>query len=211
MGTADSNAAIIGNSNSLVAFVPGMSEQEQADLLNVLLYAQSFASHSRDLKSDWHGWMHVYRSRLAARSFKRISIIAGDSEVLGNADDLVQATFKVIGSSANGRLIDLVRRSFEVMGIHQIANAFFDGNIESGQLGSFQIVPCEKTASGEVSVLLCGLHLTSDAYSQGRRRLIFHFKGGSYRFDNHAYAAHRDSVSDYLRNKANATVMHVKL
>jgi hypothetical protein len=211
MGTVDSNAAIIGNINSLVAFVPGMSEQERTDVLNVLLYAQLFASHSRDLEKDWHGWMHVYRNRLVARSFQRKSIIAGNSEVLSSVDDVVQATFKVIGPSASGQLIDLVRRSFDAMGIKQIAKAFFDGDVESGQLGSFQIVPCEKTASGEVSVLLCGLHLSSDDYSQGRQRLIFHFKGGSYSFDNAAYATHRDSVSDYLRNKANATVMHVKI
>jgi hypothetical protein len=206
MDRMNGNAALVGSSNSLVTFATGIAQQEREDIQDVLLYADLFASQFRSQKKDWHSWMHVYRERLAARGFKRESVIVGDSEVLSSVDDLTQATFKIIGPWAGGQLADFVRRSFDALGINQMVNAFFRGNLDSGLLGSFQVIPCETTASGDISVLLCGLYLSSDEYSQGRRRLIFHFKGGGYAFDRGAYARHRSAVSDYLSDKARASI-----
>lgn len=202
MDRMDGNAARLGSSNSWVAFVPDVAQQEREDIQDVLLYADLFASQVHNRKKDWHSWMHIYRDRLMARGFQRKSIIVGDSELLSSVDDLARATFKIIGSSASRQLVEFVRESFDGLGINQMADAFFRGNLEPDALGDFQVIPCEKTVSGEVSVLLCALHLSAE-YSQGsRRRLILHFKGGGYKFDSRAYAQHRSTVSDYLSNKA---------
>jgi hypothetical protein len=211
MDRMDGNATLLGSRNSVVAFVPGVSAQERADIEDVLLHAQLFASHSHDKNEYWSSWIHVYRTRLEARGFQRKSVITGDSELLSSVDDLFQATFKIVGSAASRPLVDLVRGSFHNLGVSQIAEAFFDGNIASTRLGSFQIIPCEKSASGAISLLLCGLQLGSDGYTGGQRRLIFHFKGGVYQFDREAYAAHRASVSAYLHGKADAYVKRIQI
>ncbi len=201
MDRIEGNAAWLGSGNSWVGFVPGVAQQEREDIQDVLLYANLFASQFYTRKNDWHSWMHVYLGRLMARGFQRKSIIVGDSELLSSVDDLDRATFKVIGSSASRQLVELVRESFDGLGINQMADAFFRGNLVPGYLGSFEVVPCEKTVSGEVSVLLCSMLLSAE-YSQGsQRRLILHFKGGGCTFDSEAYAQHRDAVSDYLSNK----------
>ncbi|WP_397450113.1 hypothetical protein [Pseudomonas sp. NA-150] len=211
MNTVNNNAAILGRINSLVAFFPGLSAQEKSDIQNVLLYAQSFASQTYDFERSWHSWMHYYRNRLEARGFQLQSLVTGDSEIISSVDDLARATFRVHGASASAQLADLVRRSVAAMGINRIVTAYFEGGIDSGNLGSFQIVPCEKTPSGDLTVLLCGLHLSVDGYSAERRRLVFHFKGGSYRCDPGVYAAHRKSVSDYLRNNPEAYFKNITL
>lgn len=211
MDRMDGNATLLGGRHSVVAFVPGVSAQERADIEDVLLFAQLSASHSYDKQKHWNSWLHVYRTRLEARGFQRKSVITGDSELLSSVDDLSRATFKVVGSAASRPLIDLVRRSFDNLGISQIAEAFFDADSASTRLGSFQIIPCEKSASDGIAVLLFGLQLASDDYSAGQRRLILHFKGGVYRFDPEAFDKHRDSVSAYLSGKAGAYVNRIQL
>lgn len=211
MDKMDSNASLLGGRDSVVAFVPGVSVQERADIEDVSLFAQLSASHSYDRQEHWSSWMHVYRARLEARGFQRISVVTGDSELLSSVDDLSTATFKIVGSAASRPLMDLVRRSFHSLGINQIAEAFFDQGGASANLGNFQITPCERSASGSMSVLLCGLRLSSDDYSAGQPRLILHLKGGVYRFNEQAYAQHRASVTDYLKGKANAYIRRIQL
>lgn len=211
MDRMDGNATLLGGRNSLVAFAPSVSAQERADIEDVLLFAQLSASHPYDKNEYWSSWMHVYRTQLETRGFQRISVITGDSELLSSVDDLSWATFKVVGSAASRPLIDLVRRSFGSLGISQIAKAFFDADSASTRLESFQIVPCEKSASGGISVLLFGLQLASDDYSAGQRRLILHFKGGVYQFDLEAFDKHRDSVSAYLSGKVGAYITRIQI
>ncbi|MGV8918259.1 MAG: hypothetical protein ACOH2R_10755 [Pseudomonas sp.] len=211
MNTADSNAVLLGKRNSLVAFTSEISVQERVNIQNVLLFAESFASGSSSPETHWHRWMHIYREMLGNRGVKLEQTILGDSVLLSSAEDLSEAKFRIKGVAETASLADLVHRSFDAMGVEGIVKAYFDRGFEIGGFKYFQIVPCEKTVSGMLSVLLCGLALSVDTRSAGQRRLVFHFKGGSYRFDLDLYAKHRESVTAYLRNKAIASIRHIRI
>ncbi|AVB22197.1 MULTISPECIES: hypothetical protein [Pseudomonas syringae group] len=206
MSTDTDNAAYLGNIPSMVAFLPGLSSEERSDLQDVLLDAQLFAGKQFDFKTQWSSWMHYYRSRLKARGMQQKGVILGDSLVVSNVDDLLQATFKVSNPADRKRLGSMVQRAFSAMGVSQAAEFYFQNGFDQGRLGSFQVVPCEKYEPNRTLLLLCSLHLSVDDHAPGTRRLLFHFKGGSYTFDRNIYAAHRDNVARYLDGKARSMV-----
>lgn len=211
MNTNDGGAARLGDISSLVAFAPGMASQDKADIQDVLLDAQLFASHVYDFNRQWTTWMHYYRSRLAARGLKRKSLVMDDSLLVSSTDDLMEATFRITGTGGRDQLGELVRRSFAAMGVLEAAQAYFNHGVDRTRLGSFQIVPCARSQAGQNLLLLCGLHLSADEYSAGGRRLLFYFKGASYVFDSSVHTAYRDDVRRYLKTKANALIQGLEI
>lgn len=206
MSADTGNAAYLGTIPSMVAFLPRLASEERTDIQNVLLDAQLFADRQFDFKAQWGSWMHYYRSRLKARGIQQKGVVLGDSLVVSSADDLLDATFKVSHPADRKRLGGLVQRAVAALGVNQAAESYFQNGFDQGRLGSFQVVPCEKYEPDRVLLLLCSLHLSVDEYAAGSRRLLFHFKGGSYTFDSKAYAAHRDEVMDYLDGRAQGLV-----
>lgn len=133
-------------------------------------------------------------------------MVLGDSLVVSSVDDLLQATFKVSHPADRKLLGGLVQRAVAAMGVNQAAEAYFQSGFDEGRLGSFQVVPCENYEPGRMLLLLCSLHLSVDDHAPGTRRLLFHFKGGSYIFDSTTYATHRDEVMRYLDGRAQGLV-----
>lgn len=211
MSTNEGGAVRLGDISSLVAFGPGLASQDRADIQDVLLDAQLFASHVHDFKGQWTSWMHYYRSRLAARGLKRKSLVLDDSLLVSSTEDLREATFRITGTAGRDQLGELVQRSFAAMGVFDAAQAYFSRGVDQVRLGSFQIVPCVKSAANETLLLLCGLHLNADEFSAGGRRLLFYFKGGSYVFNSTVYAAYREDVRRYLKTKAGAFIQNVQI
>lgn len=211
MISAKENAASLGDIPSLAAFEPDLTGQDRADIQDMLLDAQLFASHVYDFQRHWTSWMHYYRNRLSARGLRQKSLILDDSLLISSTEDLMDATFRIIGTAGNERLAELVRRSFQALGVYQAANAYFDHGIDNGRLGSFQIVPCARLDDGQNLLLLCGLHLSVDGFSAGGRRLLFYFKGGAYVFGSAAYARHRADVARYLKTRTDAFISGVSI
>ncbi|PBP93845.1 hypothetical protein DB356_22580 [Pseudomonas congelans] len=206
MNADTDNAAYLGNIPSMVAFLPGLASEERTDIQSVLLDAQLFAGRQFDFKTQWGSWMHYYRSRLETRGIQQKGVVLGDSLVVSSVDDLLQATFKVSHPADRKLLGGLVQRAVAAMGVNQAAEAYFQSGFDEGRLGSFQVVPCENYEPGRMLLLLCSLHLSVDDHAPGTRRLLFHFKGGSYIFDSTTYATHRDEVMRYLDGRAQGLV-----
>ncbi|MCF5164884.1 hypothetical protein GIW45_12585 [Pseudomonas congelans] len=206
MNADTDNAAYLGNIPSMVAFLPGLASEERTDIQNLLLDAQLFAGRQFDFNTQWGSWMHYYRSRLETRGIQQKGVVLGDSLVVSSVDDLLQATFKVSHPADRKLLGGLVQRAVAAMGVNQAAEAYFQNGFDEGRLGSFQVVPCENYEPGRMLLLLCSLHLSVDDHAPGTRRLLFHFKGGSYIFDSTTYATHRDEVIRYLDGRAQGLV-----
>ncbi|WP_024420037.1 hypothetical protein, partial [Pseudomonas avellanae] len=139
MSTDTDNAAYLGNIPSMVAFLPGLSSEERTDLQDVLLDAQLFAGKQFDFKTQWSSWMHYYRSRLKARGMQQKGVILGDSLVVSNVDDLLQATFKVSNSADRERLGGMMQRAFSAMGVNKAAEFYFQNGFDQGRLGSVPV------------------------------------------------------------------------
>lgn len=211
MTSAKENAASLGDIPSLAAFEPDLTGQDRADIQDMLLDAQLFASHVYDFQRHWTSWMHYYRNRLSARGLRQKSLILDDSLLISSTENLMDATFRIIGTAGHERLAELVRRAFQALGVYQAANAYFDHGLDNGRLGSFQIVPCARVETGHCLVLLCGLHMSVDEYSGGGRRLLFYFKGGAYVFERSVYTRHRADVARYLNGRASTLISNINI
>ncbi|MBD8492754.1 hypothetical protein IFR09_08855 [Pseudomonas syringae] len=201
----------VSDADTLVAFFPGVPAAQRDDIQDALLYAHLFASHQHDVQQQWHGWMHYYRDRLGKSGFKQQSLVVKDSVLLGSRDDIETASFRILGTAASDRIRELVRSAVAHLGIRQMALAYFDSGLWSAQAGSFQVVPCEMADTGQVAILLCALRVSTDQDSPQARRLIMHFKGGSYFFVPEAYDLQRQAIRDYLAGKANAVIRQIQL
>ncbi|WP_109514145.1 hypothetical protein [Pseudomonas ovata] len=201
----------VGDADTLVAFFPGVPAAQRDDIQDALLYAHLFASHQHDVQQQWHGWMQYYRNRLEKCGFVRQSLVVKDSVLLSSRDDIDTASFRILGATASDNVRALVRNAVVRLGIKQMALSYFDGGRLSARMGSFQIVPCEMSGAGQVGVLLCGLRVSTDQASPDARRLIMHFKGGSYSFDPRGYDTQRQAVHSYLAGKANAVIRQIEL
>ncbi|MCD5994344.1 hypothetical protein KDX38_12050 [Pseudomonas sp. CDFA 602] len=206
MYSGTSNAVYLGDVPSMAAFLPGLSDEERSDVQDVLLDAQLFADRQFGFQEQWSSWMHYYRNRLGARGLQTAGLVLGDSLVVSSVQDLMTAAFRVSGLPGHDDLAEMVKRSFAAMGIFQAAEAYFLGGFDQGHLGSFQVVPCKRHGPDEILILLCSLHVSTDTYSAGTRRLLFHFKGGSYVFSRKIYQAHRDEVVRYLGGRAQGLI-----
>jgi hypothetical protein len=211
MDVTEVTAVRLGDINSLATFAPGLTVQERTDIQDVLLDAQLFASHLHDFEQQWMSWMHYYRHCLSTRGLKLKSLVLDDSLVVSSTEDLMQATFRITGSTGREQLGELVRRSFKATGVYDAADAYFKRGGDQARLGSFQVVPCVRSRGDEILLLLCGLHLNADEYSAGGRRLLFYFKGGAYVFDSAVYAPYRADVTRYLKSKTNAFITDVNI
>lgn len=201
----------LGELDNHVAFFPGVPLAHRENIQDALLYAHLRASSTADFQHSWHDWISRYRAHLERLGFQPHGVVSGHSEMISSVDDLRLASFRIDNVSVRARLAERVRDCFAASGVMQLAEQFFAGASLSAQNGSFQIMPCEMTDSGELMTLLCSLRLNDDTHSAGARRLIFYFKGNAYRFDPDLYAPHRQAVLSYLQGKTRAFITRVDL
>lgn len=188
---------------NLMTFSPGMSAEEKGSILNVITVADMAASNTYDRDEFWSVWMHVYTQRLAAYGLQRTSFITPESRVLGHPDDWADELFQIVGSYGSGQLAQMVRRCFSAARLNRTVSAFFDHSAVAGKGRYLQLAPCEKTAAGEVVVLMCGVYLSfnTDAVHVGGKRVILHVKGGRYVLDRDVNQRRRDELARYLDNR----------
>lgn len=202
----------LGDIDSLLAFFPGVAQSHREDIQDALLYAQQRAGHRYDFQSQWHSWIHAYRQHLERKGFQPRGLVTGDSLVIGSADDLDRASFRIANPQVREHLAAQVRDAFSRLGVQQLASGFFRSeHLAAVRLGSFQVMPCVQTDSAGLMTLLCSLRLNIDDYAAGGKRLILHFKGNAYHFNAQLFAARREEVRSYLRGKSNAFITRLEL
>lgn len=211
MGQGNIDAAIIGN--NLISFFPGMSAREKSDIQDVVTYADLSSSMKFDKQELWSSWIFNYRQRLETHGFKQTSFIVPDSKVLGSPNELGSEIFQIVGSHGSARLADMVKKAFSAARINDVVKVFFQQATVSDKGRFMQLVPCEKTASGDVVILFCGIYLSfsADALHADGKRVILYIRGGRYLFKSDVYASRRDAVSTYLDNRMDQILTHTKL
>lgn len=195
--------AVVADKN-LISF-SGVSLTQRADILDLLMYADFFATQARRRETDWISWMNYYRSQLVSSGCELKSTIRHSAKVINSARELDSISFGVTGSVRIGGLMDLARRSFRAAGLGNYARVFFESGSGTGQLSTFQVVPCESTATGDVSILICGLHASASAVTEDlggnswiARDIVVRLAGGVYNFNTQRYGLHRQRIQSRL-------------
>ncbi|MDY7563208.1 hypothetical protein QN382_05460 [Pseudomonas sp. 10B1] len=208
--------AIAGN--NLVSFVAGMSTQEKEDVLDMLLYADFFASQAYDRRVHWKSWLDYYRNRLVRHGCALKSLIVRDPVVITDPYELDRLTFKVVGAEGSAELAGLVQASFSAIRVNDYARAFFQRGTGAGRIGSFQIVPCDRTRDGQIRIFLCALQINALEivdegwfWNNNTRDLVLRLVGGVYEFSRDNYASSRDQIRTKLIQNSTRFIQDIEL
>ena len=217
MNTFESSNAVIAGKN-IVSFSPGIKAADRADLLDLMMYADSFASQTYRKNEHWLSWMLYYRDRLERSGCRLRSSIVKPPMVINNVRELDKIRIGFNSEIHADKLLDLARRSFKVAALNQYAQDFFEFGSDSGTLNTFQIVPCESLADGEISFLLCGLHANANVASERRggdwrlnREMVVTIAGGVYSLSGQDFSAHRERIRSHLQQKGRFNIAHINI
>jgi hypothetical protein len=196
------NAYVTGN--SLVSF-SDVDPHHRNDILDLLMYADFFATQTWRPHSNWTSWIEYYRKQLTYSGCQLKSQIVKQPMVISSARELDNVSFGVTGSVRVKGLMDLARRSFRTARLCEQARHFFEFGTGSGYFSHFQIVPCETVGTDEVSILVCGLHARASVVSDSRggdwrvnREMVVRLAGGVYTFNGQSFSPHRQRIQSRL-------------
>lgn len=202
MNGLNNNAVITGT--SLISF-SGVSASFRNDILDVLMYADFYATQTWRPQSQWTSWMEYYRKQLVYSGCQLKSLLVKEPMVINHARELDRVSFGIVGSAKASGLLELAQRSFKAARLSEYARHFFQFGSDAGYFSAFQVVPCESTSAGDVSILVCGVHASATVTSGSRggdwqsdREMVVRLAGGVYQLNEKVYAAHRQRIQSRL-------------
>jgi hypothetical protein len=203
MNELESNALVAGN--NIVSFAAGVLAADRVDLLDLMMYANIYAGQSYRVEENWISWMLYYRKQLEYSGCRLRSLIVKEPMVINSARELDDIGFSVKGTAQIANLLELTRRSFKAARLSEYARHFFEYGSGSGSLSTFQVVPCENLAEGEISFLVCGLHASATVMSDDRggdwrvdREMVVRLAGGVYSLRRQDFSVHRERIRTRL-------------
>jgi hypothetical protein len=217
MSPAHSSAVLVGK--NLASFAAGMSAQDRQDIKDCLLYAELRANEKYDRQTLWASWMNRYQRELVKLGFVLNGILVEGPPIrIWTARDFNRVTFRTLEQAGSRRLVELAQVSFEAMKTSAHAKMFLASWFSSGRSESFQVVPCEKTADGDVQVMVCGLNMITDVVVKGMffwkdiyPEMTIRINGGSFVLNPDAYAQHRERVRAQLGDDAQRYITELEL
>lgn len=196
---------------SVATFAQDLCVQEKQDVSDLLLQADVFASMTWNRRQYWKSWADYHRNRMLKHGCEAYSLIITEPLFLTREEELQQSIrLNILDGDGSPRLPQMAEQSLVTAGYKEFALNFLRSGSEESFLGDFQVVPCTRTATGEVEIFVCGLHVTGRV-SGDKRELVLRLNGGSYLFSVERYAAHRAQVRRHLERYAAQRIRHVEL
>lgn len=216
MSNSTNNALVMGN--TVISFA-GVSDRYRNDLMDLFMYAHHRATQTFRPDTQWTSWIDYYRNHLTNKGCRLDSILASQPQVIGSSDELGDFKFGVKRSAKRtDGLMELARRSFRSANINAFARRFFESGHGVGQHSSFQIIPCEATATDDISFMICALHASASATAQAlggdswiKREMVVRLAGGVYNFNGPRYDGFRAQVQARLTEVGRFNIQRIEL
>lgn len=211
------SAAVAGN--SIVSFVSGLSLQAREDVLNSTLLMQLAASKLYDKARQREEWFTFYTEGLAKLGWTLSQQEMQRYHPSQNAFSVNDVALDIIDAVAGGAAFSpIARRTFEALRKEPRALELFLGNSNSGHVGTFQIMPCTQSATGDVTMLMNCMQVVRNSTSSNL--LFFTFQSNDVQVFRAAqtsvlnvqtYAQVRESVVTRLGQNAQRFLAHLQL
>ncbi|QOJ01539.1 MAG: hypothetical protein HRU70_14030 [Phycisphaeraceae bacterium] len=207
----DEEKAAYVNDGSLVAFLPGVSEQHKRDVLNSCLLAQLAANKKYDREKAPREWYTFYHTVMENCAWVVRAFAFEEFKASGATFDVHEAVIKVLAAIATGNDLAIIKETLDALKAlsnddHRVV--LFDTSSTHQNKGTFQVSSAAET-DGVVSLKLGAFHFTAD--TNVTRLLWFRFASSSTSFykgaqtvtlNEEVYAKIRQSVVDKLGDKA---------
>ncbi|WP_249583400.1 hypothetical protein [Pseudomonas viridiflava] len=200
--------------NNLVSFGDGIGADLRQDILDCLLYAQFRADDETSVQRNWRGWLETYRGSVDDAGAQRTAIIADSTFMIRRLRDLRHEPF--LNGFPSAELRELFSYSFDTLMNSGQARAFFNSWFSSGRTESIRVVPCVMGDDGKVSIMLCGLQMTTMTFRRGffpwdvlNGEMRVDCAGAAYRFSRELFDPARSRVRDELASRAREAVIQL--
>ncbi|MDR0277939.1 MAG: hypothetical protein LBJ37_08645 [Paucimonas sp.] len=220
----ESSAEIVGDSaavagESLVSFVSGLSQQAREDVLNSTLLMQLAASKMYDKATQREEWFKFYTEGLARLGWTlshQEMHLYHPSQQSFTVDGVA---LEMIGGATGGSAFSSVaQRTFEALRKEPHALRLFLDNSNSGNVGTFQIMPCAQSVTGEVTMLLNCMQVVRNVTAReflfmtfGKNDLRIYRSTQTSVLNVQTYAQVRQAVIAKLGQHAQRFVAHLKI
>lgn len=157
MTASAANSLLVGS--NVIAFLPGVSREDRVDILDALLWAELSASDRYSREKKWEQWIDAYKAQLVGSGFTSRSPLSQKPVKVSNESGFRKEVAKLVRTINPPQLAGVAKSALDVMFNSDHARSFFSSwfNFNAGRSDNFQIVPCERGASGEINIGVCGL------------------------------------------------------
>lgn len=200
---ASDGAILFGD--SVLSFGASIDQPLREDILDCLLYAQLSADKKHQKRAAWRPWIEQYQRVIYQNGSPLNGAIDPMNLKIKRLRDLRNLPLASRGTATSPQLRALMNSSLEKLLESEHAKTFFSSWFSAGRSESFQVVPCQIDEAGEVTILVCGLQMTTTAVSHSpffwqalSGDMTVRSNGASFRFSTQGYAPYRDKIRGYL-------------
>jgi hypothetical protein len=193
--------------SNVVALTDGMSEQERADILDCLMYAQIKASERADSHTGWFTWINRYHGALLKAGLTFSGVLASQTRSISDKRELPFLASSLIESYGHQALGDLARSSLDALLKSRTANTFFQEWFVKDRTENLQLVPCLKASNGQIEIMVCAMRLITEStegswFERPTSTMIINVEGGAFLYDQNAFGAVREKLRARLDRHA---------
>lgn len=200
---SNDGATLVGD--SLLSFGDGIDQPLREDILDCLMYAQLSADKKYLKRTAWKPWIEQYQRVIHQNGGSLNGAIDPMNLKIKRLRDLRNLPLASRGTATSPQLRALMNASLETLLDSPHAKTFFNSWFSSGRSESFEVVPCQIDDEGGVTILVCGLQMTTTAVSNAAffwqalsGEMTVRSNGASFRFSAQGYAPYRDKIRNYL-------------
>ncbi|WP_268798159.1 hypothetical protein [Pseudomonas huanghezhanensis] len=213
---ASNDTFLIGD--GVLSFSDDVPRALRDDILDCLMYAQLSADKKHEKRAQWRLWIEQYQRIILQKGGVLTGAIDPIRLVIKRLRDLQSVPQQISGRATSPELRALMRTSLDILLASDHAKIFFDSWFSAGRSESFQVVPCQMDDRGGVTIMVCGLHMTTTAVSDAfffwhalTGEMTIRPNGASFRFTAQGYAPYRDKIRSYLSENSLKTIEIIQL
>lgn len=206
---AASASAVVAGA-SVVSFVAGVSQQNREDVLNSTLLMQLAANKAFNQATQRDQWFRFYTNGLQRLGWTVGGSALEEYQTHGQSFTLDEVALDIITDLSGGsEFAPVAQRSLDALRHQSQPLRLFEHCSSSGNVGTFQVLPCIQTPDGGVAMLMNCLQLVRNASNTHVLFLTFQrhevriFRSAQIAvLDEQVYSLARDAVLEKLGHGA---------
>ena len=197
------NVHMIGGNR--VSFTDSIVAHDRQDIMDLMLYADMYATHAVAQDDHPESWHEFYHACLVRHGCTLISFLASSTASAYTVAQVEAFKVYVVSRAPEGRFTELVNQSLAALKPHEKARRHLQSEAVPQRVPDKAVLckvsPCYGDAHNHPIVSFCGLVMRyetsvekgwlNDVYT---RFVTLTPHGGCYRFDRALYATHRALV-----------------
>lgn len=190
---------------NLVTFTEGVSQQDRQDMLDLMVYAEMYATRQVDQHACPGDWLTFYQQKLLMHGCKIMSFVADDTFTAFSVEQVRAFELRVAAKDGDVLFPEMVKQGLVALNLEEKAARHLAQSSVPRRDALKSVLcnvnPCYTDERNRTFLCICALVLSyevqvkhgliTDTYTQ---YVTLSPGGGRYLFDRDVYAMHRQQV-----------------